>query len=405
MRSTFLPTLILLAITHHFGLPKTHAADAPLPQIRESLNHYYSTIRSLSVTLERTVLGDPKAETKTQIKWAIDRNRKMCMTRVIPLGPSRPVATRQFNSECDGVAYQISNFWPTPDTPPEQIISQIGQPIAKNTLTSASSYRAAGLAVGPSHDRLDSLLMRPEVVVEGQENHDGSLCWRLNLGKADFRRSDVNPHEIIVWLDPAVGFLMRRASVIPSRLVAIRNNPEALQEFQPQPGDLPSTIVIKDFHKVDDPVVGLRWFPKELSFGPIGHARFQITEVAVNRRIPRETFVPAPMFGTRIQEIHRDGTPETQFFGGEEGQQEFLRLVAKHYPTERPVNEPSEAPTSFQAATAKKPHPIDARLDTSWSIRNWSILIAAVLAVIAFLLRTAVRHPTWPFFVILTRKN
>lgn len=408
MRYVPVAVVCLLTFAHHFGLPKTHATDDPLPEIRESLSRYYSTIRSLTVTLDQIYEGDPSKETKTQTKWAIDRNRKMCATWSVPLDAALPASVRRFASECDGVAYQISDFWPDSDRLPEQIIKRIGQPILRNTLTSAPSYRAAGLAVGPANDRLDLLLMRPEVVVEAQEDHGGALCWRLNLGKADFSDlglPDINPHEIIVWLDPAVGFLLRRASVIPSRLAAIRDNPEALREFQPQEGDLPGTIIVKDFQKVEDPILGSRWFPHELDFGPGDYVRFYITEVKFNRRIPRDEFIPVPAFGTRILELHQDGTQNTQFSGGDEGQDEFLRLVAKHYSSAPTENASPATFTPSLIATANNARPIDASVDTSWSLRDWSALAAAMFAVTAFTCRTVARRPTSFLNVILTRRN
>ncbi|MBI1315105.1 hypothetical protein GC176_27760 [bacterium] len=356
---------------------QTH--DAVLAEARAALGQYYSSIRSLDVTLEATFTS-PDATHKSQVQWYMDGSRKAVLNRTIPLGPSAPpAAVRGFHSQYDGKAYSVNSWWEEPEWQPAEIYIRIGQPIQPGTLTSESAYRMAGFGILDG-ESLGTLIQRPEVVVDGSETVHGADCWRVILGTTRFGRENFQEHSVVVWLDPAVGFLMRKISIMPTRALAVWGNPEAMRAFTFQSGETTHSASLDSFQTIDDPVLGQRWFPDRLHAvvppGKVTHAHHNFVNVSVNRFIERERFLPLPVFGTRTITVEKDGRQTTSYTGGEEGKREFLRRLEKEHGQSQPA-----PPSRIRPLATGTTNVVDARSDSSWNAQSWLILMAAICGI------------------------
>ncbi len=354
------------------------AHEHVLAEAREAITRYYSTIRTVTFTLETRRLND-ESRPKSQVYCAIDGDRKVVKT----LSVSSDDATSRlvsFRSQCDGTAYRINGFWPAPVLRPEEIIVRPQQPISRAALKRSGVGTVTGFAIGPDNESLADLIQRPEVVVEAQESILGHPCWRLHLGTCSSPPS-MTEHGILVWLDPSAGYLMRRISIVPVRFLEMRGDPEAMRGFKPEPGDIPWTWTVADFQEVLDPVFGTRWFPRMMDYSALRAAlgrppaaENSFVNVAFNGPIPKDEFLPPLSPGTRLQTYLPDGTQTTTYHGGEEGREEYLRLFKRLYGSDS-----DQTPEPDLIAKAQAP-PIDARTDSRWSISEWSLLICVLAA-------------------------
>ncbi len=62
---------------------------------------------------------------------------------------------------------------------------------------------------------------------------------------------------VFVWLDPEAGFLMRQISMTPSRVAALRDDPEALKTAGRQPGEFGYVHAVSSFQLIDDPILAV----------------------------------------------------------------------------------------------------------------------------------------------------
>ncbi len=356
--------LLTLNCRHAAFAANDQPHSAVLAEARATLSEYFSSIRSISVTLE-TTLTAPGMEEKSYVEWCMDGDRKLLTKYLLPQDHPSGKRLLQFRSQCAGKAYSAS-FWLLPEFHPSDIVIKPGQPIAQNTLTSETAYRLPGFCIGIHGESLAELIQRDEAVVERFEEVHGHGCWRVNLGADRPNHPEAQEHTVFVWLDPEAGFLIRQISMTPSRIAALRDDPQALKTAGRQPGEVGYVYSVRSFQLIDDPVLGQRWFPDEQFAREGSKATFQFVSVKVNHAIPRDTFIPQPEFATRLTTIYPDGHQEDAFEGGEDGKTEFLRRLheqndvlgdadTRSEPTRRPLLTKADATV---IAPSEEPWPL-----------------------------------------------
>ncbi len=113
---------LALHVSASTAADQSHAAV--LAEARAAIDQYYSSIRSISVTLEATSTV-PGLEQKSYVEWCLDGDRTLMTTYMTPLDDPSGKRTLQFQSQCDGKAY-TATFWPVPGFHPSDIVIKPG---------------------------------------------------------------------------------------------------------------------------------------------------------------------------------------------------------------------------------------------------------------------------------------
>jgi hypothetical protein len=184
---------------------------------------------------------------------------------------------------------------------------------------------ALGWQLGVDQESLYRCLELPGSRLEGREDVDGVLCWKVRCDELTFR--GVKGSGLIAWFDEAHGFLPRRWWISPLRALRLPKGSKFV--YQPQPGERMNSGETAEFISITDAATGdSRWFPKRVRQEGLISGEIEVVDVTWNVPISSSEFVPKPVEGSLWVDTE-GGMSGEKYVGGERGLKLFYERLTE----------------------------------------------------------------------------